>query len=96
MEKKKIIVHDLMQRGYVYYLTEPVGKNFHLDFKPDLTPKQMLTLGIFGGKYMTDCRDEFPADWYKQAKLCHERHDPELNYFGLNASQPLSYWRQKR
>ena len=31
-----------MQRGYVYYLTEPAGKNFHSDFKPELTPKEML------------------------------------------------------
>jgi hypothetical protein len=95
MKKKKIIVNDLMQRGYVYYLTDPVGKNFHADFKPDLTPKQMLALGVFGGRYMTDCTNEFPADWYKKAKLCRERHDPGLNCFGLNASQPLSYWRQK-
>ncbi len=55
----------------------------------------MLKLGIFGGKYMTDCRREFPASWYKRAKLCKDRHDPKLNYFGINASQPLSFWRKK-
>lgn len=93
--KKKVVVNDLMQKDYVYYLTEPVGKNFDQEFKPELTPKQMLRLGVFGGKYMTDCKDEFPDDWYKNAKLCHERHDPELNYFKVNASQPLSYWRKK-
>lgn len=58
--KKKIIVNDLMQKDYVYFLTEPIGKHFHEDFKPELTPKQMLSLGIFGGKYMTDCKNEFP------------------------------------
>ncbi len=92
---KKVVVNDLMQKNYVYYLTEPEGQNFHPEFKPELTPKQMLELGVFGGKYMTDCRDEFPADWFTNAKLCHERHDPKLNYFGVNASQPLSYWRKK-
>ena len=84
-----------MQQNYAYLLTEPMGKNFHRDFRPELTPKQMLRLGVFGGKYMTDCRDEFPADWFESAKLCHEKHDQNLNYFGVNASQPLSTWRKK-
>jgi hypothetical protein len=89
---KKIIVNDLMQKNFVYYLTEPIGKNFDPDFKPELTPKEMLALGVFGGKYMTDCKNEFPKDWYTKAKLCHEKHDPELNFFKVNASQPLSVW----
>ncbi len=55
-----MVVNDRMQRGYVYYLTEPAGRNFAPEFTPQLTPKQMLRLGVFGGKYMTDCRDEFP------------------------------------
>lgn len=91
----KVVVNDKMQRGYVYYLTAPEGKKFHPDFKPDLTPKQMLALGVFGGKYMTDCRKEFPVSWYEKAKLCPQRHDPELNFFKVNASKPLSYWRAK-
>lgn len=93
--KKKVVVNDKMQKGYTYYLTEPIGKKFHKDFKPELTPKQMLKLGVFGGRYMTDCKKEFPADWYAKAKLCPERHDPKLNFFKVNASQPLSYWRKK-
>ncbi|MBP6989381.1 hypothetical protein KBB48_01235 [Candidatus Shapirobacteria bacterium] len=95
MDFKEIVVSDLMQRNYWYRLSEPVGKNFDKTFKPELTPKEMLALGIFGGKYMTDCQKEFPADWYEKAKLCHEFHDPKLNYFGVNASQPLAFWRKK-
>jgi hypothetical protein len=95
MKEREVIVNDLMQKGYVYYLTEPAGRNFDPAFKPQLTPKQMLEMGVFGGKYMTDCREEFPKSWFAKAKLCHERHDPTLNYFGVNASQPLSVWRQK-
>src|SRR5687768_13577227 len=95
MKPVRIEVNDLMQRGYVYLLTEPMGRNFHPEFRPDLTPKQMLELGVFGGKYMTDCGAEYPADWFENAKLCSERHDPELNCFGMNASQPLSVWRAK-
>jgi hypothetical protein len=82
-----------MQRGYAYQLSEPAGRNFHADFRPAVTPKQMLTLGVFGGKYMTDCADEYPADWFEKARLCPHRHDPALNLFGVNASQPLAVWR---
>ena len=89
-----VTVHDRMQKAQ-YTLSESMGKNFDERFKPELTPKEMLALGIFGGKYMTDCRDEFPADWFTHAKLCHERHDPTLNFFGINASQPLSVWKKK-
>jgi len=74
---------------------EHAGKNFDPEFRPELTPKEMLELGVFGGKYMTDCRKEFPKSWFRRAKLCHEKHDPELNYFGVNASQPLSVWKNK-
>ncbi len=94
-EAHRVVVNDLMQRNYNYLLTEPIGKNFHADFCPEITPKQMLALGVFGGKYMTDCTDEFPEDWFVRAKLNHERHEPVLNFFGVNASQPLAEWEKK-
>lgn len=94
MRKEPVAVDDLMQTGYVYFCKEPIGKNFHADFHPQLTPKKMLELGVFGGKYMTDCRGEFPAHWFKNARLSSDRHDPKLNCFGVNASQPLSQWRK--
>ncbi len=89
------IVSDKMQSGYRYVLTQPEGMNFSPDFKPDLTPQEMLVLGIFGGKYMTDCAKEFPSSWFEKAKLCPEKHDPNLNFFHVNASKSLHYWRQK-
>jgi len=92
--KRSVKVNDLMQQGYVYYLTESIGKNFHPDFKPQLTPKEMLELGVFGGKYLTDCRQEFPASWFRKAKLSHGKHDPKLNFFKVNASQPLPVWKR--
>jgi len=95
MKPRWIEVNDKMQHNYAYLLTEPTGKNFHAYFRPELTPKQMLRLGVFGGKYMTDCTDEIPRDWFENAKLCSERHDPKLNYFKVNASTPLSVWRRK-
>jgi hypothetical protein len=93
--EKIIIVNDKMQKSYKYELTQTIGKNFDKDFNPELSPKEMLELGIFGGKYMTDCRKEFPVSWFEKAKLCSKKHDPKLNFFGVNASQPLSAWRTK-
>lgn len=90
-----VTVDDSMQSGYSYLLTEPEGGNFDPAFRPELSPAQMLEMGVFGGKYMTDCRDEFPRSWYARAKLCHEEHRPELNFFLVNASKPLGYWREK-
>jgi hypothetical protein len=92
---KKVIVYDKMQKNYIYYLTEPIGINFHSLFNPELTPVEMLELGVFGGKYMTDCIDEFPKEWFDKAKLNSFEHKAELNYFGVNASQPLSIWQMK-
>jgi len=89
----RVVVNDRMQTGYVYYRTEPIGRHFAPEFRPELTPKQMLRLGVFGGKYLTDCRDEFPADWFARAKLASGRRDPRLNFFGVNASQSLATWR---
>jgi len=94
-KKKKVLVNDKMQKGYKYELVEPIGKNFHKDFKPDLSPKQMLTLGVFGGKYMTDCQKEFPRDWFARAKLSPGFYNPKLNYFKVKASQSLSVWQKK-
>ncbi|MEN6386473.1 MAG: hypothetical protein ABFD79_14940 [Phycisphaerales bacterium] len=90
-----VIVNDKMQQNYRYELSEPMGRNFHTDFHPQLTPKEMLRLGVFGGKYMTDCRDEFPADWFAKAKLSPEKHDKKMNFFGVDASQPLYVWQKK-
>jgi hypothetical protein len=90
-----VVVNDRMQRNYRYELTAPMGRNFDPAFRPDLTPKQMLRLGIFAGKYMTDCGREFPADWFARAKFSPQRRDPSLNFFGVDASQPLSVWRAK-
>lgn len=92
---RTVHVHDRMQHGYRYKLIEPAGEHFDAAFRPELTPKEMLEFGVFGGKYMTDCQAEFPADWYETAKLSPKRRDPSLNFFGVDASKPLAYWREK-
>jgi len=88
----------MMQSGYAYELTEPIGKNFDPSFKPQLTPAEMLELGVFGGVYLRDCKKEFPKEWFAQARFApdgSDTHDPKLNFFGVNASQPLSVWQAK-
>jgi hypothetical protein len=87
-------VSDRMQHGYSYRLTAAVGRGFADGFVPALTPAEMLKLGVFEGKYLNDCRDEFPASWFAEAKLSDEP-DPSINCFGIKSRQPLSVWRQK-
>lgn len=84
-----------MQRGYRYVLSAPTGRSFDPAFKPELTPAQMLRLGVFGGRYLTDCRKEFPASWFRGAKLSPGRHNSQLNYFKVSASQSLAEWRRR-
>ena len=95
MNRRVVVVNDRMQNGYRYECVAPIGRNFDPAFTPDLTPREMLELGVFCGKYMTDTRDEFPASWFRHARLSPERRDRALNFFGVDASQPLSIWRAK-
>ena len=89
MRKRTVIVNDTMQKGYRYQLTEQAGRNFDPEFSPQLTPKEMLRLGVFCGKYMTDTRKEFPKSWFENAKLTKNGRDPSLNYL---ASMPANRW----
>jgi hypothetical protein len=93
--RRIVTVNDKMQKGYRYARAAPVGRGFDPAFQPELTPAEMLKLGVFAGKYMTDGRREFPASWFASAKLAAGTRDPNLNYFGVDASQPLSVWRAK-
>ncbi len=89
-----IDVDDTMQSGYRYECTAREGDDFADGFTPDVSPKEMLEMGVFEGKYLNDCTGEFPSDWYVNAKLA-EKPDPSLNYFGIKSRQPLSVWREK-
>lgn len=95
MKKVLIQVNDSMQQDYQYLLSAPTGKQFDPEFKPELTPAKMLELGVFGGKYLTDCRDEFPSEWFENAKLSPEKKDIGLNFFKVDASQSLEKWQKK-
>ena len=90
-----VVVNDKMQKGYVYELTEPMGENFDKGFDPELTPKQMLMLGVFEGHYLNDCQNEFPKDWFKDAKMSENMPDESKNCFGVKSRQSLKVWQQK-
>lgn len=97
-QRKTVVVNDRMQSGYTYELSEPEGKNFDPAFKPELSPREMLSLGVFGGVYMRDCGEEFPEDWFENAKFQvpgSYKQEKKVNFFKVNASQPLSVWRAK-
>lgn len=83
-----------MQTGYSYQLVAPVGENFSIEFRPFYSPQQMLEMGVFEGRYCNDCTNEFPAEWFENAKLSSQP-DPAVNYFGIKSRQPLSVWQQK-
>ncbi|QKS00468.1 hypothetical protein F9288_13195 [Sphingomonas sp. CL5.1] len=91
----EVVVNDRMQQGYAYTRSVAFGQGFDPDFLPELTPAEILSLGVFCGKYLTDCRAEFPEDWFKSAKLAAGRPDCSLNYFGVRASVPLRVWIEK-
>ncbi|QQS17991.1 hypothetical protein IPL68_05055 [Candidatus Saccharibacteria bacterium] len=89
---KTITVIDTLQ-NYQYQLDAPEGRQFADDFKPDLTPRQMLELGVFS-HYFEGEQAEFPAKWFAHARLS-AIHDPKINYFQVDASQTREEWQRK-
>ena len=66
-----------------------------IKFKPQLTPKEMLKLGIFGGYYFKGKHSEYPKDWFKDAKLSENRYDINLNCFKINSGLSRDEWLKK-
>lgn len=64
-------------------------------FAPQLTPKEMLTHGVFGGWYFEGQHDEYPADWFEDAKLSPDGFDVSLNCFGIASGQSREEWQAK-
>ena len=99
---KTITVNNKLQNNYKYQLMEKIGENFDPRFSPDLSPKEMLELGVFGGLYLNSSMNEYPKDWFTNAKLTEKKDkngkmikDKNMNYFKVNASLPLTYWKEK-
>ena len=67
----------------------------NINFNPQLTPKEMLKLGIFGGYYFEGKHNEYPKDWFKDAKLSNKGYDVNLNYFKIRSGQSRDEWIKK-
>jgi hypothetical protein len=89
-----------LRSGYSYVLeATPGALDTGTGFEPELTPGEMLMLGVFEGKYLNDCVEEFPAEWFVSAlwrgRLSPEGPDPvRCNLFGVRSRQPLQVWRE--
>lgn len=90
----RITSDDPFQPGYTYELSAATGKDFDLEFTPELTPQEMLELGVFNGQYFAGVPSEFPATWFAQAKLA-DSPDENCNFYSIFASQPLQVWQEK-
>ena len=81
---------------YSYVLECDPGKDFDPRFQPVFTPQEMLMMGVFEGKYLNDCTDEFPQEWYLWSnalgKLSPAKPNIACNYFGVPSRQPLQVW----
>jgi len=89
-----ITVDNCMQKNYQYTIAAPLGRNFMDGFEPYFSPKEMLKMGVFEGKYLNSCREEYPKNWFTHAALS-DIPDPKINYFSIKSRQPLRIWRQK-
>ncbi|MFL2697873.1 MAG: hypothetical protein ACJ0F4_01570 [Gammaproteobacteria bacterium] len=67
----------------------------HEEFKPELTPKEMLELGVFGGWYFKGDIEEYPKDWFKKASLSDKGFDATLNYFEVKSGLTMEEWKKK-
>lgn len=92
-----IRVNDKMQKT-TYVISHRPGRGFDPLFEPELTPKQMLALGIFEGKYLRDCRKELPVEWFSPRVEAHlakgKVAEPLLNYYKIKARLSLQEWRK--
>lgn len=82
---------------YSYTLAEEPGA-LSADFKPELSPAEMLMLGVFEGAYLNDCYREFPAEWFlgglMMGSLSPGKPDITVNLFGIKSRLPLSVWKE--
>lgn len=94
MKSTTVKFKNAMQQGE-YVRARPSGDlSDRPDFKPHYTPQQMLEMGVFEGKYLNSCRGEYPAEWFKNAKLS-DTPDEKVNHFKLKSRLPTSWWREK-
>ena len=68
--------------------------DFYKLFKPQLTPKKMLKLGVFGGAYFELDIKEYPKSWFNNAKIS-KNFDVNLNRFKVKSGLSRKEWQEK-
>ena len=68
--------------------------DFYKLFKPQLTPKKMLELGVFGGAYFGLNIKEYPKSWFNNAKIS-KNFDVNLNRFKVKSGLSRKEWQEK-
>jgi|TARA_B000000565_G_scaffold150242_1_gene113648 hypothetical protein len=68
--------------------------DFYKIFKPQLSPKKMLELGVFGGAYFGQNIKEYPKSWFEKAKIS-KNFDVNLNRFKIAAGLSREHWIEK-
>ena len=71
-----------------------IKKEFYKDFEPELSPKKMLELGVFGGSYFGSNIKEYPKTWFKKAKIS-KNFDVSLNCFRVKSGLSRDHWIKK-
>ena len=70
------------------------SEDFYKLFKPELTPKKMLELGVFGGAYFGLKIQEYPKSWFINAKIS-KNFDVNLNRFKIESGLSRDHWIKK-
>ena len=68
--------------------------SFYKILKPELSPKKMLELGVFGGSYFGLNIKEYPKSWFVNAKIS-KNFDVELNRFKVKSGLSRKHWMEK-
>ena len=68
--------------------------DFYKLFKPQLSPKKMLELGVFGGAYFELKIKEYPKSWFEKAKIS-KTFDVKLNRFKIESGLSRKHWIEK-
>ena len=94
MQNTTVHFQNAMSSGSYERSCSPGDLSDHPEFRPHLSPREMLIAGVFEGRYLNSCRDEYPEEWFIGARLS-DVPDPRLNKFGLKSRTTKSWWHER-
>ena len=79
-----------------------------MDFRPNITPTEVIRKGAFGGTYIRDIYSSVHNKWYKnswkelnmlkdidQIYYCSNFYDASVNKHGVKCGTSLRFWENK-